>query len=129
MKIIVDCFGGDHAPLEILKGSLMAAAELGVQILLTGSEKEIRRCAGDNGLDLTGTEIADCPDVITMHDAPRAVLKEKKDSSMALGFRLLNEGAGDAFVSAGSTGALTVGATLITKRIPGVIRPAIAAAC
>lgn len=126
MKIIVDCFGGDHAPLEILKGSLMAAKEFGVQILLTGRETQIRRCAQENGLDLSGTEIADCPDVVTMHDSPRSVLKEKKDSSMALGFRLLNEGAGDAFVSAGNTGALTVGATLITKRIPGVIRPAIA---
>ena len=121
MKIIVDCFGGDHAPLEILKGSLMAAKEFGVQILLTGRETQIRRCAQENGLDLSGTEIADCPDVVTMHDSPRSVLKEKKDSSMALGFRLLNEGAGDAFVSAvGSGGTITGTGQFLRRCDPGI---------
>lgn len=128
MRIIVDAMGGDNAPLEIIKGSVLATQELPVdEITLVGSESVINSCAKENGIEL-GSKIktVDCPDVITMSDDPKAVLKNKPDSSMAVGFRLLNEGVGDAFVSAGNTGALTVGATLITKRIKGVKRPAIA---
>lgn len=126
MKIIVDAFGGDNAPAEIIKGSMLACEEYNVDIILTGDKNKINECVNKNGIDLKKTEIVDTGEVITMHDDAKSVLKEKSDSSMAVGFRLLNEGRGDAFVSAGNTGAITVGATLITKRIKGVKRPAIA---
>lgn len=126
MKIIVDAFGGDHAPLEIIKGAMLAVEEYGVEIVLVGDETKIKNCVQTNGIELKNTEIVHAPDVITMHDDARSVLRAKPDSSMAVGFRLLNEGKGEAFVSAGNTGAVTVGATLITKRIKGVKRPAIA---
>lgn len=126
MKIIVDCFGGDNAPSEILKGSALAVKELDVDIVLTGDKEKIEKCARENNISLERMEIEDCPDVITMEDNAKSVLKAKSNSSMAVGFRLLNEGRGDAFVSAGNTGAIAVGATLITKRIKGIIRPAIA---
>jgi glycerol-3-phosphate acyltransferase PlsX len=127
MKIIVDAMGGDNAPLEIIKGSLLAIEELQIDgIVLVGDEKVIKDCAKKNSLSLDNMEIYHTEQVIDMSDDARAVLKSKTDSSMAVGFRLLNEGLGDAFVSAGNTGAITVGATLITKRIKGVKRPAIA---
>lgn len=126
MKIIVDCFGGDNAPSEILKGSALAVKELDVDIVLTGDKEKIEKCARENNISLERMEIEDCPDVITMEDDAKSVLKAKSNSSMTVGFRLLNEGRGDAFVSAGNTGAIAVGATLITKRIKGIIRPAIA---
>lgn len=126
MKIIVDCFGGDNAPSEILKGSALAVKELDVDIVLTGDKEKIEKCARENNISLERMEIEDCPDVIAMEDDAKSVLKAKSNSSMAVGFRLLNEGRGDAFVSAGNTGAIAVGATLITKRIKGIIRPAIA---
>lgn len=126
MKIIVDCFGGDNAPSEILKGSALAVKELDVDIVLTGDKEKIEKCARENNISLERMEIEDCPDIITMEDDAKSVLKAKSNSSMAVGFRLLNEGRGDAFVSAGNTGAIAVGATLITKRIKGIIRPAIA---
>ena len=96
------------------------------EIILVGDENKINACAKDNSLELKKITVHHCTDVIDMCDEPTSVLKQKPDSSMAVGFRLLNEGAGDAFVSAGNTGAITVGATLITKRIKGVKRPAIA---
>lgn len=128
MRIIVDAMGGDNAPLEIIKGSVLATQELPVdEIILVGSENAIHSCADANGIELNHKiKIVHCTDVLTMSDDANDVLKKRPDSSMAVGFRLLNEGVGDAFVSAGNTGALTVGATLITKRIKGVKRPAIA---
>lgn len=126
MKIIVDAFGGDNAPLEIIKGCAIAAEEFGVDILLTGKENIIRETAQKNQISLNRIEIADCSEVITMEDEANAVLKTKKDSSMAVGLRLLNEGKGDAFISAGNSGALCVGATLAVKRIKGIKRAAFA---
>ncbi len=126
MKIIVDAFGGDNAPLEIIKGAMLAVDEYGIDVVFTGNREKILRCAEQNGITLKNAEIADTDGIITMEDNAKSVLKEKADSSMGVGFRLLNEGAGDAFVSAGNTGAVTVGATLITKRIKGVKRPCIA---
>ncbi len=126
MKIIVDAFGGDNAPLEIIKGSMLAVDEYGVDIILCGDEDKINKCVKDNNIVLKNTEIVDVKGVIEMTDDAKSVLKEKADSSMGVGFKLLNEGRGDAFVSAGNTGAVTVGATFITKRIKGVKRPCIA---
>ncbi|MGN0527752.1 MAG: phosphate acyltransferase PlsX [Eubacterium sp.] len=127
MKIIVDAMGGDNAPLEIIKGSQLALDEFDIdEIILTGDENAINKCVKDNNITLKKTTVHHCSEAIDMCDDAKAVLKGKPDSSMAVGFKLLNDGAGDAFVSAGNTGALTVGATLITKRIKGVKRPAIA---
>lgn len=126
MKIIIDAQGGDNAPLEIIEGSMLAVDEYGIETLLVGNEEQIHTCAKDNNIVLKNTEIVNTTEVITMHDDAKSVLKAKPDSSMAVGFKLLNDGKGDAFVSAGNTGAITVGATLITKRIKGIKRPAIA---
>lgn len=126
MKIIIDAFGGDNAPLEIIKGARMAKDEYAIDILLTGSEDTIRIVAKDNDINIDDIEIANATEVITMEDDPSCVIKTKKDSSMALGFNLLAQGEGDAFISAGNSGALVVGATMIIKRIKGVKRPAFA---
>ena len=126
MKIIVDAFGGDNAPLEILKGCAESVQKYGVEIILTGKESTIKEVAAENGISLERIEIVDCEDVLTMHDSAESVLKAKKDSSMSVGFRLLAEGKGDAFLSAGNSGALCVGATLLIKRIKGIKRPAFA---
>ncbi len=125
MKIIVDAFGGDNAPLEILKGCRSAADDFKVEIILVGDEEKIYSCANQNGIKLDGMEILDAPDVMLMTDSPSEVLKSKKNSSMAVGLQALADGKGDAFVSAGSTGALVMGATFLVKRIKGVKRPAI----
>lgn len=126
MRVIVDAFGGDNAPLEIIKGAAEAAAEYKVEISLAGREAEIRRVAGENGISLEGIAIVDAPDVIGMEDEPKSILREHKNCSMAEGLRRLAAGEGDAFVSAGSTGALIMGATFLVKRIKGVSRAALA---
>ena len=126
MRIIIDAFGGDNAPDEIIKGCRLAADELHVQIVLTGDEKKIRAAAEKLNVNVSDFEIIDCPDVITMEDEPTAITRAKKQSSMAVGLRALAEGKGDAFASAGNSGALVVGATLLVKRIKGVKRVAFA---
>lgn len=126
MKIIVDAFGGDNAPLEILKGCAQAHAEYGAELILTGDETIIARVAKENDISLEGCEIVHAPDVISMEDDPSDIRKSKSESSMAVGLKLLAQGRGDAFVSAGSTGALVVGATMFVKRIKGIKRAALA---
>jgi len=125
MKIVVDAFGGDNAPLEIIKGAAMAVAELGVDIILTGDEQAIKKCAEENNISLNKVEICHAGDVMSMHDQPNEIIKSKKDSSMAVALKLVAEDKGDAFVSAGSTGAIVFGGTFIVKRIKGVKRAAI----
>ena len=126
MRIIVDAFGGDNAPVEILKGAAKAVATYGCDIVLTGDEEKIRQAAQENGISLDRMEIVHASDVMTMEDHPKSILREHKESSMAVALRLLAEGKGDAVVSAGSTGALLMGGTFIVKRIKGVSRPALA---
>lgn len=126
MKIVVDAFGGDNAPLEIIKGAALAHKEYGVDIILTGDTKAIEKCMTDNGISSEGITIEHAPDVISMHDEPTSILKQKNNSSMAVAFKVLTENRADAFVSAGSTGAIVVGGTLIVKRIKGIKRPALA---
>ncbi|MCL2507833.1 MAG: phosphate acyltransferase PlsX [Oscillospiraceae bacterium] len=126
MRIIVDAFGGDNAPLEILRGCRDAVSEYAVKILLTGDEYKIKKCAKDNGISLASMEIKHTDSVFSMEDEPRSILKENSGTSMALGLQALADGEGKAFVSAGSTGALVVGSSFIVKRIPGVRRAAIA---
>ncbi|MDF2632472.1 MAG: plsX [Caproiciproducens sp.] len=126
MKIIVDAFGGDNAPLEILKGCAQAVEKLDLDIMLTGREDEIRRVAQENAVSLNRMEIIDAPDVITMEDHAGEIMKSKTNCSMAEGLRRLAAGEGDAFISAGNSGALVVGATLMVKRIRGIKRVAFA---
>lgn len=121
-RIIVDAFGGDNAPNEIIKGCRMAADELGVQIILTGREDEIKKTAERLEINIADFEIIDCPDVITMDDEATDVARRLKNSSMSVGMRALVEGRGDAFASAGNSGAMVAGATLLVKRIKGVKR-------
>ena len=128
MKIIVDAMGGDNAPLAPVEGALRAAENLGVEIILTGPEAVIRDCLTKLGkTDLPqGVEIAPASEVITMEDNPARAFKDKPDSSMTVGLNLLKAKKGDAFVSAGSTGALLSAATLLIKRIRGIRRAALA---
>jgi len=126
MNIIVDAFGGDNAPLEIIKGCRRAADKLGVSITLAGPEDKIQACAGENKISLEGMELLHAPSVFEMEYEPQTILREHSDTSMAVGLKALAAGEGDAFVSAGSTGALLIGSTLIVKRIRGVRRAAIA---
>lgn len=126
MRIIVDAFGGDKAPLEIVKGAALAVAEYGHHIILVGDEQKIRKICAEQEISLSGMEIVHASDIIRMEDEPRSILKEHKECSMAQGMRLLADGVGDAFVSAGSTGALIMGATFLVKRIKGVSRAALA---
>lgn len=126
MRVIVDAFGGDNAPLEILKGSVDAQNELGVDIVLCGKTQEIKKCAKENNIDISKMEIIDAPDVIEMNAPPTDIVKGGANSSMAIGLKALANGQGDAFVSAGSTGSLVMGATFFVKRIKGVRRAALA---
>lgn len=126
MKVIVDAMGGDNAPLEIIKGARKAADKFEVEILLAGKGETIRKCAAENGISLDGMEILEAESEISMCDDPKCILREKKNSSMGVGFQALADGVGDAFVSAGSTGAVVMGATFIVKRIKGIKRPGIA---
>ncbi len=127
MRIIVDAYGGDNAPPEIVKGALQARDAYGVDITLVGNEEEIRRIAEEQQVTLDGVDIVHATDVIGMNDIPKTILREHKNCTMAVGLRLLAEGGGDAFVSAGSTGALLMGGTFIVKRIKGISRAALAA--
>ncbi len=128
MKILIDAFGGDYAPDEIVRGARQAADEYGSEIVLIGSERRIRESAARLELSMDGLTVADAPDVLHMDDDPRSVLSHKSDSSMAVGLKLLAAGEGDAFLSAGSTGALVVGATYLIGRLDGIKRPALAVA-
>jgi len=123
MKIIIDGFGGDLAPLAPLQAAAAAVRELGVSMAVTGDRDKLTACAAENGISLEGVELIDAPQVMPIEEEPTAILKAYADSSMAVGLRAVSAGEGDAFVSAGSTGALIVGATFLVKRIRGIKRP------
>ena len=126
MKIILDAMGGDNAPQATVLGAVDAARDFGAQITLVGRGAELLNVLKENGINElpTGITIADAEDVVDMHDDPASVCRKKKNSSMVVGLRMLSEGEGDAFISAGSTGALLSGATLIVKRVKGIRRAA-----
>ncbi len=127
MKVLVDAFGGDNAPLEIIKGCILCLKQYeGLSIGLVGNRELIEQCAKEHDLSLDEMQIFDAPDRISMEDEAGEIMKSKKNSSMAVGLQLLAKGEGDAFLSAGNSGALIMGATLIVKRIKGVKRPAFA---
>lgn len=128
MKIIVDAMGGDNAPQAPVMGAIQANKEYGVNVTLVGRGEDILKVLEENGIqDLpTGVEITHASEVVEMCDNPATAFREKKDSSLTVGLNLLKAGEGDAFVSAGSTGALLSGATLVVKRIRGIRRAALA---
>ena len=109
MKIIVDAMGGDNAPGAIVQGALEANRTHGLEILLVGRTEEVLRAVeacGEKSLP-AGVEIKGATEVVEIADDPATAFKMKKDSSLTVGLNLLKEGAGDAFVSAGSTGAVS----------------------
>lgn len=122
MKIILDAMGGDNAPQAVVQGALEAHAQCGADIVLVGREEAIRACL--TGPLPEGVEIVNATEVVEMCDDPATAFKRKKNSSLTVGLTMLKNGEGDAFVSAGSTGALLAGATLLVKRIRGVRRAA-----
>ncbi len=126
MKIILDAMGGDNAPEAPVLGAIDAAKQFGCQITLVGRGEEILSVLKKNNIaDLPkGLEIANAEDVVDMHDDPAAVVHKRKNSSMVIGLKMLADDEGDAFISAGSTGALLTGATLIVKRVKGIRRAA-----
>ena len=128
MKIIIDAMGGDNAPVEIVKGALQGQKRFGVDVVLTGDTTEILKAlesCGESTLP-KGVEIAHADEVVEMCDDPATVFRRKKNTSMGLGLNMVKDGKGDAFISAGSTGALLTGATLIVKRVRGIRRAAMA---
>lgn len=126
MRIIVDAFGGDNAPAAVIEGCVEAASEYGQEIVLVGRSDVINDVLDKNEWSRKNLYISDAPDIITMENEPTDILKNLKNCSMSVGLRLLADGQGDAFVSAGNTGALVVGSTFIVKRCKGVKRAAIA---
>ena len=128
MKIIIDAMGGDNAPLEIVRGALSAHSRFGCDIVLTGDEAAIRAAAARCGAATLpqGVTLRPTTETVEMCDDPATVFRRKKDTSMGAALTMLRDGEGDAVVSAGSTGALLTGATLITKRIHGIRRAAMA---
>ena len=126
MRVILDAMGGDNAPAAPVLGAIAAAKDFDAQITLVGRGAEILKTLQDNGISElpSGIAIADAEEVVDMHDDPANVVRKKNNSSMIVGLRMLAEGEGDAFISAGSTGALLSGATLVVKRVKGIRRAA-----
>lgn len=127
MKIVVDAMGGDNAPLEIVRGALNAAgAHPELEIVLVGRETAVEEAIRACGGRTDNVSIQNATEVIEMHDDPATAFKHKKDSSITVGMNLVKNGEGDAFVSAGSTGALLSAGTLLIKRVRGIRRAAMA---
>lgn len=128
MKIIVDAMGGDLAPQATVEGAVNAVKEYGIDVILVGRAEAILGCLERLGLKTlpAGLEIVHAEEIIEIEDNPATAFKDKKDSSMTVGLNLLKEGRGDAFVSAGSTGALLSASTLLVKRVRGIRRAALA---
>ena len=126
MKIILDAMGGDNAPQAPVLGAIQAAKDFGTEITLVGRGEEILKVLRSNNIETlpAGVEIANADDVVDMHDDPAKVIKQRTNSSMVVGLKMLADGQGDAFISAGSTGALLTGATLLVKRVKGIRRAA-----
>ena len=128
MRVIIDAMGGDNAPQAPVLGGIAANREYGVEVTLVGRGEDILQVLRDNGMDQlpAGVEIAHASEVVEICDNPANAFREKKDSSLTVALNLLKEGRGDAFVSAGSTGAILSAATLLVKRIRGIRRAAMA---
>lgn len=123
--VAVDAMGGDNAPAEIVKGCVEAVKELPVKIMLVGRQESVNAELLKYQFDKKCIEIVNAEEVITTEESPTAAIRQKKDSSMVVGLNLVKNGSAEAFVSAGSTGALLTGATVIIGRIKGIERPAL----
>ncbi len=131
MKILLDAMGGDNAPDATIKGAVNAIKEIESEVVLIGQEniinEKVKEFYGKSLEEIsTRLSIYNCTETIEMEDTPTQAIKTKKDSSMVVGFNLLKEGKGDVFISAGNSGALLTGATLLVGRIKGIDRPALA---
>lgn len=132
MIILVDAMGGDNAPDAVIKGAVKAVDQIKAEILLIGKEEiinnRLKELYGKNNIKEISQRLGiyNTTEVIEMCDIPTQAIKHKKDSSMVVGFNLLKEGKGDVFISAGNSGALLTGATLLVGRIKGIDRPALA---
>ena len=131
MNILLDAMGGDNAPDANIKGAIKAINQIKAEVTLIGKEDEIK----NKIKEFTGKEIQEissrlkiknATETIEMEDQPTVAIKHKKDSSMVVGFKMLKDGEGDVFISAGNSGALLAGATLLVGRIKGIDRPALA---
>lgn len=125
MKIVIDGFGGDNSPDEVLKGAALAVKQLGIEVAVTGDIDTLKSRMGQLGISDEGIELVPAEGVIRVEDNPRSILKEKSGTSMGVAFRYLAEGKADAVISAGSTAAIVMGGTMIGKRIKGVKRTAL----
>ena len=125
-KIAIDVMGGDNAPDEIIKGCIRASKEVESTLVLVGPEVLIREKLSAFTYEPSKIEIVDAEEVIEMEESPTLAIRKKKKSSMVVGLKLVKDGQVDGFMSAGNTGALLTGATLIVGRIKGVERPALA---
>ena len=127
MKIIIDAMGGDNAPQAIVQGALDAQREFGVDVVLVGKQEAVNVCLDGLGArNDPHITVVNADEVIDMHDDPATAVRRKKGSSMAVALEMLRRGEGDAAISAGSTGALLTGATLLVRRITGIRRAAMA---
>jgi len=127
MKIVIDAFGGDHAPNEVIKAARKAKDELQVEIVLCGDESKIKNAAKELSINIDDMEIIHAAEVFDIHEQPSKIIKEGKNTSLAVGLKALKDGKGDAFLSAGSSGGLIVGASTIVGRIRGIKRPSMSA--
>lgn len=125
MRILIDAMGGDRAPLEMVRGACLAAKEYKAEFVLIGDQEKILDIGQKEKLDLTPFQIVNTASFVSMEDVPTCVTREKKDSSMAVGLKMLAAGEGDAFVSTGNTGALFLGSSLLVRKLKGVQRAAI----
>ncbi|MEF9933655.1 MAG: phosphate acyltransferase PlsX [Clostridium sp.] len=126
MKIAIDVFGGDNAPLETIKGAILAANEYNADIYLVGLEDTINTILKEEGYNGDNIFVVNATERIENEDSPTAAIRTKKDSSMVVAMKMLKEGTVDAMVSAGNTGALLAGGLFVVGRIKGIDRPALA---
>lgn len=132
MVILLDAMGGDNAPDATIKGAVRAINQIKAEVLLIGNQdiinQKVKEFYGKDSISEISPrlKIYHTTETIEMEDIPTMAIKHKKDSSMVVGFRLLKEGKGDVFISAGNSGALLTGATLLVGRIKGIDRPALA---
>lgn len=129
MKIGLDMLGGDFAPLEAVKGvkRYLEAGGRADRLVLLGDESALVRMLDEHGIERGALTVVHAPESIDMHEHPTKALKEKRSSSIAVGFGMLAAGKIDAIISAGNTGAMLVGAMFSIKALPGVLRPTIGA--
>lgn len=126
MRIVLDAIGGDHAPEQTVAGAIEAARELGVEIVLVGPEAPIRAELAKHATSGLSLPVVDAPELIEMDEHPVQAVRRKKNSSVAVGLRMVRDGEADAFVSAGHSGATLAGAVFILGRAPGIERPCLA---